>query len=416
MTNLRSFEDYEQSFDIKYNTSLLDLSIRDNEYVIFEGSHPLKTPLGNFFSHSSERFVRLLLTDLQISGTNMQLSSATSQKHIRSQLLYCFFKDVIAAGEDPLNGQWNQLFESDPFVLMKTTGKSNSQPFDHDVPLFDFSLLSLTGLLETVNLFAGKIMGEISLDDSESNPFPLIIKQYYLGLAPEQKAVIQALIGVHKSGIVLPLLLVAGELTSVEYVNGLISLRIKEKELFSEILTDTSIVNAFLVIPDTKSQHGKNTLAIIKEGEGDSIEFKSTLRWDIRAGKTNPAIEHSCLKTIAAFLNTSGGTLLIGVRDDGSIEGIETDKLPNEDKFLLHLWTLIRTCLGRDFSPYVRTRLEKIDDKTICSVICIPSNRPVFLRQNGFPEEMYIRVGPSSNAMDISEALKYIGAHFNEKL
>jgi predicted HTH transcriptional regulator len=142
------------------------------------------------------------------------------------------------------------------------------------------------------------------------------------------------------------------------------------------------------------------------------IEFKSTLRWDIRAGKTNPAIEHSCLKTISAFLNSSGGTLLIGVRDDGSIEGIETDRLPNEDKFLLHLWTLIRNCLGKDFSPYIQTRLEKTCEKTVCIVSCLPSSRPAFLRQPGFDEEMYIRVGPSSNALSISEALRYIEDHF----
>ena len=152
---------------------------------------------------------------------------------------------------------------------------------------------------------------------------------------------------------------------------------------------------------------------IIREGENDSIEFKSTLRWDIRAGKTNQAIERACLKTIAAFLNSAVGTLLIGVRDDGSTEGIESDKFVNDDKFLLHLWTLIRTCLGRDVSPYIRTILEKMDDKTVCMVQCRQSNRPVFLRQPGFDEDFYIRVGPSSNAMDISEALNYISDHFS---
>ncbi len=137
------------------------------------------------------------------------------------------------------------------------------------------------------------------------------------------------------------------------------------------------------------------------------------MRWDLRAGKTNQAVERACLKTIAAFLNTSGGTLIIGVRDDASIEGIESDRFPNEDKFLLHLWTLIRTCLGRDVSPYILTRLEKIEEKTVCTVRCSRGNRPVFLRQPGFNEEFYIRVGPGSAAMDISEALKYIADHFS---
>ena len=163
-----------------------------------------------------------------------------------------------------------------------------------------------------------------------------------------------------------------------------------------------------------KNVQGINASLMIKEGESDSVEFKSTLRWDIRAGKTNAVIERSSLKTISAFLNSAGGSLLVGVRDDGSVEGIETDKFVNEDKFLLHLWTLIRTCLGRDVSPYLRTILEKMEEKTVCLVRCQPSNRPVFLRQPGFDEEFYIRLGPSSNAMDISEALGYIADRFGK--
>jgi predicted HTH transcriptional regulator len=208
-------------------------------------------------------------------------------------------------------------------------------------------------------------------------------------------------------------LLVSGEINALEYAKGLISLKIQNPETLNYILAGMAKVQAFLNVFDEKPHQERQAAAMIVEGEGAFIEFKSTLRWDIRAGKTNPAIERSCLKTISAFLNSTGGNLLIGVRDDGAIEGIETDKFVNEDKFLLHLWTLIRLCLGRDFSPYISTRLEKADGKTICIVDCRPSNRPVFLRQPGFDEEMYIRLGPSSNALNISEAMTYIANHFN---
>ena len=46
---------------------------------------------------------------------------------------------------------------------------------------------------------------------------------------------------------------------------------------------------------------------------------------------------HAALKTIAAFLNTEGGDLLIGVDDDRRVLGIEHDRLENDDKFLRHL-------------------------------------------------------------------------------
>jgi hypothetical protein len=344
--------------------------------------------------------------------TDLQLFNGSTLKGLSSPLLYSFRKDVFDGGEDPFLQQWENQLASDPFVLIKTSGMSTFQPFSTDDPLFTFAFISLTGLIGVVNGFAAKVMSEISMEETDAHPFPELLSLTYGRLSADQKVAVQALGSVHHAGIVMPLLLVSGEIGPVEYAKGLISLKIQSGESFSEILAGVASVQAYLDLLMQKPVREQQTSALIGEGEGDTIEFKSTLRWDIRAGKTNPAIERSCLKTISAFLNSKGGSLLIGVRDDGSIEGIATDKFANEDKFLLHLWTLVRICLGRDFSPYIRTRLEKAEEATICVVDCRPSNRPVFLRQPGFAEEMYIRVGPSSNALDISEALKYIENHF----
>jgi Putative DNA-binding domain len=131
-------------------------------------------------------------------------------------------------------------------------------------------------------------------------------------------------------------------------------LKIMEQEQGQEgharFFDDGAVVQDFLSFFSLPVSSEKQTREMIAQGESGKLEFKSTLRWDMKAGKTNPAVERASLKTICAFLNATGGTLLIGVRDDGSIEGIESDKLLNDDRFLLHLWTLIRTCLGRDVS------------------------------------------------------------------
>jgi predicted HTH transcriptional regulator len=211
----------------------------------------------------------------------------------------------------------------------------------------------------------------------------------------------------------MQLALVDGRISPSDYAKGLVSLKMISPGQYETVLREAAEITEFLSYHNENQSYTHTLQSVILEGEGDHIEFKSTLRWDIRAGKTNPAIERACLKTIAAFLNSRGGILLIGVRDDGSIEGIETDKFPNEDKFLLHLWTLVRTCFGKDFSPYIRTTLEKSGDRTVCQVNCVPAVRPAFLRQPGFDEELYIRVGPSSNALNISEALAYIKERFH---
>jgi len=402
---MRTFKEYLGSFKIFCDLEILDFNLKDSEYFIYEGSRLLLTPGGNVFSHSSENVIRLLVTDLQ-------LYNSMTHPGLSSPILYSFLKDVLIVDGDPFLLHWEDHLASDPFVLIKTTGKSFNMLFDPNDSLFTFAFINVTGMIRIVNSFAEKILSEIVMEDSVIHPFTELLKLSYNRLSADQKVAVQALNSEHNSGIVLPLLLVLGEINPVEYVKGLISLKMLPKEQYSENLAGVVGFEAYLGSLLHKPRPQKSISDLIKEGEGDSIEFKSTLRWDIYAGKTNQAIERACLKTISAFLNSIGGILLIGVRDNGTIEGIETDKFANEDKFLLHLWTLIRTCLGKDFTPYIRSRLEKKDEKTVCVVSCLPSNRPVFLHQPGFNEEMFIRVGPSSNALDISEALKYIEDRF----
>lgn len=86
---------------------------------------------------------------------------------------------------------------------------------------------------------------------------------------------------------------------------------------------------------------------LIKRGESKTLEFKSTLRWSLKEDRRDDkGVTHAALKTIAAFLNTEGGDLLIGVADDGSIVGIERDQLENDDKFMRHLTQIVRNGMG----------------------------------------------------------------------
>ena len=60
---------------------------------------------------------------------------------------------------------------------------------------------------------------------------------------------------------------------------------------------------------------------LISEGEHEQLEFKQTLRWDVEQRQHNNVLEEVTVKSIASFANGKGGTLLIGVRDDGGIVG-----------------------------------------------------------------------------------------------
>jgi predicted HTH transcriptional regulator len=135
---------------------------------------------------------------------------------------------------------------------------------------------------------------------------------------------------------------------------------------------------------------------------------------NLKSEKKDANIEHASLKTIAAFLNSGGGVLLIGVDDKSGIVGIETDDFDNVDRFSLHFWNLVKTAVGQDISAFLQTCFETVEGKTVFIVRCSKSTRPVFLKQSVFGEEFYIRVGPSSAKLDISEALKYINERFDK--
>lgn len=152
--------------------------------------------------------------------------------------------------------------------------------------------------------------------------------------------------------------------------------------------------------------------ARIECGEGMQVEFKSTLRVNLHTGENDARMEHAVLKTLAAFLNSKeGGTLFVGVNDDGDVVGLDADKFPNEDKLLLHLDNLIKKSLGQAVYACLSIACDEVDGGRFLAVECRPSDKPVFLK-NGGGEEFYIRAGASSPALPQSHAHEYIQQRF----
>ncbi len=156
--------------------------------------------------------------------------------------------------------------------------------------------------------------------------------------------------------------------------------------------------------------HGVSHL--IKEGEGFSTEFKETLRYDRRRKEVSKEVERMVMKTIVAFLNAKGGSLLIGVSDDGEVVGLEDDyqTLPkkNRDGFENHLSMLVKTMIGLPFTKYVGVKFEKINDQEVCLVSVGESHRPAYLRGGDRKEDFFVRVGNSTQPFSMSETEEYI--------
>ena len=160
-----------------------------------------------------------------------------------------------------------------------------------------------------------------------------------------------------------------------------------------------------------RQDYANDLYDLIANGEDTHIEFKSTMRTNLHTSKPGKEIELAWLKAVAAFMNTEGGILLIGVADDACILGLEADKFENDDKCRLHFKNLLNQHLGAEYTRHLRFELYELDGKQIAAVECERADTPVFLR-NKNTESFLIRNGPSNIELSLSRALKYIRGRF----
>lgn len=150
---------------------------------------------------------------------------------------------------------------------------------------------------------------------------------------------------------------------------------------------------------------------LVDQGETTTIEFKATLRINLHTREKDPRMELSVLKTIAAFLNSSGGTLVIGVMDDGNPVGIEIDGFLNEDKMALHLVNLLRDRMGPQHMMYIHPRFDDYQRVRVMVVDCRPGKSPVFVK-DGQQERFYVRTGASSTELSPSQTQSFVRQRF----
>jgi hypothetical protein len=190
-------------------------------------------------------------------------------------------------------------------------------------------------------------------------------------------------------------------------------------DLYKRITDDKAFGEAVKnILFDQYVRSRRQAEELIKRGESKTLEFKSTLRWNLKENKQDDkAITHAVLKTVAAFLNTEGGDLLIGVADDSSIVGIERDQLENDDKFMRHLMQVVRNGLGDRAATCIDPRTQIVSGKTVCVVSCQRSPEPVFLKWKGLESlaggDFFVRNGPGTVKLTPESARQYIVTRFS---
>lgn len=166
-----------------------------------------------------------------------------------------------------------------------------------------------------------------------------------------------------------------------------------------------------------KEPISEEVLELILSGESDSVEFKSTLRYDLRSKQVNKKLEYVIAKTMAAFMNSDGGNLFIGVDDNQNMLGLEDDfstlSKPDVDGFELHLIEVIKKYIGAGLMSHIRISFPTLEDIRICRVKISKSSQPVFTTYEG-REDFFVRSGCSSQPLGREEQSAYEKSHWSK--
>ena len=172
-----------------------------------------------------------------------------------------------------------------------------------------------------------------------------------------------------------------------------------------------------MLIKNVKQALKHSPQFLIAQGETERVEFKSSIRWDYKNKNASKSIKKVIAKTIAGMMNNTGGTLLIGVADNGRILGIQKDletlHKSNIDGFELALVQMTENYLGLEYMKYLDIRFEEINNKEICLISIKPSLKPVFL-MSGEKSEFCVRIKNSTRQLNVKEATEYIQEHWEK--
>ncbi len=150
---------------------------------------------------------------------------------------------------------------------------------------------------------------------------------------------------------------------------------------------------------------------LILQEESRNLEFKSSIRWDFNTRKVNKDLEKTVLKSLVAFMNTDGGTLILGVNDDKKIIGLKNDikslRSKNIDGLIQYITGLFCSYIGSENSRLISIQPAEIEGRTLCLVKIERSNEPVFFTEDEV-SMFFVRSGNTTRQLNSKETYKYI--------
>jgi len=427
-------------------------------------SELLKTPKGSIVFHHNEDFIKHIQSELEEFITISTENGALLEEYlgsVNSYSLYAGLKDFSLDNTQYTVEQVTNELMGDP-ILHPNAGPEIAEQYRAWRPVFDW--LNKEGIVsnnekgvffggiiqvhENVFEFASSVSAESyaeeeevtnifqnvtgktslvsqSINDSDDevtltfHEFSLRIHEEWNRLSGPKQVVLNVLVTLFRS-----------PLSALSYINGGCSANQFSKSIMEgKLFLDSSLAEPiedqnrnmlneikgvahscieFLGFIDEPDEIFK----LVELGESKTLEFKQTLSLDVKKQTKEKYIEDSALKTIVGFLNSDGGTLLIGIKDDGVCAGISFEKnkfyKDNTDKLLRHLRNMIKTRIGEENYTYIKYNIADYRGKEILKVDCGVSSTPCYLDD----KEFYVRINPATDRLEGPVMVEYVRNHF----
>lgn len=189
----------------------------------------------------------------------------------------------------------------------------------------------------------------------------------------------------------------------------------RRRELMAHVIRD-----GFASLSEGNSGHEvqKGIAELIAAGESQRSEFKSTARFNLHTGQADKKMEQVIVKTVAGFLNSEGGTLLIGVADNGEVLGLNDDystmSKGNRDGFELSLRQRLEASLSSSTAATVSFEFDQVQGKDVCVLRVAPAGKPVFAKplDGSGATEFWVRIGNATNQLHGEDFVSYKDEHW----
>jgi hypothetical protein len=388
-----------------YELLLGDASVRTSI-----GDHPVRHEAAELLDHMIGEFMKyptIGLIDDRIE----------EPRFLGSYALFGLQKEFIESGIDNLSENFAFEVLSDP-ILNRPPGPESIDQLarygavtewleSESLRLVDADFVDLTTIVLPDDYW--RLSGSIGDEDTEEfHRLVARLHALFRGLEPEGRAGVVFLHNAHEGSLIHGLALMLGKCSVNEYAAGVGAAHgvivtfgdVRESDhggAFDELKADATAAVEYVKAYQKGTIAGELKRILAESAEGTDIEFKSTLRRDLKLETNSREVTESVLKTVAAFVNTNGGTLVIGVADDKTLVGIERDNFSSDDAFLRHFHTVVMNAMG----PVVVTRLVEakvVPTPTVrvCLVKCARSPEPVLCKLQKTPDAFFVRTGPAS--------------------